>query len=101
MNDNKFKKIYITSIAISIFTGILLFGFGLKIFPEEALMWIAFIPFFLFTYGVIGLIVNMQIKNKRDFFWWVIFPGLMAILFYVMYFIHLFILEPYLCPCLR
>ena len=92
------KKIYIAFIVASIVIGALLLAVGSDVFQENILRWLAFIPFFLFVYGVIGLIISQQVKKEETFFWWIIFPGLMGILFYILHFIHVLILEPVLCP---
>ncbi len=88
-------------ILLSVLMGIYLLGFGIKDLSQNILMWVAFVPFFLFAWGIVGLLVNYEAERKPNFFWQMVFPILMAILFYGLLFVHIFFLEPYLCPCLR
>ncbi|MDF9797854.1 uncharacterized membrane protein HdeD (DUF308 family) [Catalinimonas alkaloidigena] len=94
------RKTYIFIILLSILMGIYLLGYGVQDFPQNILMWVAFVPFFLFVWGIVGLLVNFEAQQNPKFFWQIVFPVLMAILFYSLLFVHVFFLEPYLCPCL-
>jgi hypothetical protein len=100
-NSKILYTFYFGMLALSILIGTLFFVSEFIRIQEDLLMWVAFIPFFLFVYGLIGLLVSTQIKEERTFSWWIIFPILITILFYVLLFVHIFLLEPLLCPCLR
>ena len=95
------KKTYVVIILLSVIMGIYLLGFGIHDMSQNILMWVAFIPFFLFSWGVVGLSVNYEAERKPNFFWQIVFPILMAMLFYSLLFVHVLFLEPFLCPDLR
>jgi uncharacterized membrane protein HdeD (DUF308 family) len=95
------RVFYISLIVLSILAGIYFFVQGTAWIPEKVLMWVAFLPFFAFSYGVLGLLILRQARQEHSFFWWLAFPFLIALLFYIFQFVHIFFLEPYLCPCLR
>lgn len=95
------NKVYAVIILLSILMGVYLLGFGIRNLPQNMLMWVAFIPFFLFSWSIVGLLVNYEAQRKPHFFWQIIFPILMAILFYGLLFVHIYFLEPYMCPDLR
>lgn len=95
------RKIYVGSLITSILVGFYLFDLHLNAIPQQVLMWVAFIPFLLFVFGVVGLVVSYQMKDRHGFFWWILFPLLVGALFYGLFFVHMFVLEPHLCPCLQ
>jgi len=95
------RKIYVGSLVMSILVGFYLFDYQLNTLSQAVLMWVAFIPFLLFVFGVVGLVVSYQMKDKHGFFWWIVFPLLVGALFFGLFFVHMFVLEPHLCPCLQ
>jgi len=92
------KKIYFGSILISILVGIYLFTLGLEDLKQSTLILVTFIPFFLFTYGLIGLIINFQGRLRQNKKWMIGFPIGIALVFYFMLIFHILILLPQLMP---
>ena len=92
---------YFVMVLISVFMGLFLYGAGLDHFSEKALMWMAYIPFTLFIVGVLGPVYQYFFQRRENTNWMILLPLTIIVVYFALFAIHTFILEPLLCPALR
>ncbi len=97
----RIKKIFLLCIISAIILGVILFTWGVTFIPEGIRIWVAYFPFFLFTIGIIGWIIAYEGRVKHGYSWMIYFPLILGLLYYLLLFLHVFIIEPILCPCLK
>ncbi len=90
------RRIYWFTLALSLLVGVYFYGLGPGRFESGFLLYFAVVPFFLFTGSVHGLIAHTISPTTKTGM--MIYPLIMGVLYASLFFIHLFILVPLLCP---
>jgi hypothetical protein len=92
----KAKTLYAALVILSIVIGIYFFGIAVDKFDKNFLWYFSIVPFFLFFSGLLGLIIqslSAETKSKMDSL-----PLILGILYVVLFFIHLYLIVPLICP---
>jgi len=90
------RRIYWVILILSIIIGIYFFGMARDKFDPEFLIFFALVPFFMFASSVYGLIAHLLKPSVKGGM--IAYPLIMGILFVLLFFIHVFVIVPLLCP---
>ncbi|MDO9551355.1 hypothetical protein [Rhodonellum sp.] len=90
------RRLYLALMVLSVVMGIYFYGISVQNFDPEFLYYFAMLPFFMFVTGFHGFLAHSLSTLKKSKM--VFFPLLMGFLFVFLFFIHLFVIMPLLCP---
>ena len=90
------KSIYWILLVLSILTGIVFYGILQGQFSLQFLLFFSGVPFFLFVIGSFGLLWP-KLKPAGDVVY-ISHALLIGILFILLFFIHIWIILPHICP---
>ncbi|MDO6438761.1 hypothetical protein Q4534_15160 [Cyclobacterium sp. 1_MG-2023] len=90
------KRISWILIVLSILIGGYFYGIAYQNYAASFLQLFAVVPFLMFMAGVHGLLThNISPRTKHNM---LVYPLVMGLIYVVMFFIHLFIIFPLICP---
>ena len=90
------KKVYWILLILSVITGFVFYGFFKNQFNLQFLIFFSGIPFLLFVTGSFGLLWPI-IKPAGDVVY-ISHALLIGLLFIILFFIHIWIILPHICP---
>lgn len=85
------KNIFSGSLIIGTLITLSIFSVSWSAFPDNIFIWISFVPFYLIVLGVVGLGLEYKLHQRRGFFFLVYLPVLLAILYYMFVYIHVYV----------
>lgn len=90
------RRIYWAILIFSLIIGVYVYGIAPHQFDTEFLLFFSLIPFFMFAGSVHGILVHaLRPSVKGDM---ITYPIMMGLLFALLFFIHVFVIVPLVCP---
>jgi hypothetical protein len=92
------RRIYWAILLLSIIVGVYFYGIAPDKYSSDFLVIFALVPFLMFAGAVHGLITHLlkpSVKGKGESLF---YPLIMGIVFVILFFIHLFVILPLVCP---
>jgi hypothetical protein len=90
------RRVYLIILILSILVGFYFYFLSPEKFSPKFLKTFSLVPFFMFIAGVHGLMahtLNPQTKHNL-----ISFPLVMGIVYVALFFLHLFVIMPLICP---
>ncbi|SMD46015.1 hypothetical protein SAMN00777080_4691 [Aquiflexum balticum DSM 16537] len=90
------RRIYLGLLIFSILIGVYFYGIAVENFDKEFLKIFSILPFFLFMAGVHGLFAHLLTPTTKSKM--ISYPLVMGMVYVLLFFIHLFVIVPIICP---
>ena len=90
------RRIYWGILVFSVIVGIYFYGIAPDQYDADFLVIFALVPFLMFMAGVHGLLAHLlkpSVKSRM-----IAYPLFMGILFVLLFFLHVFVILPLVCP---
>lgn len=90
------RRIYLGLLIFSVLIGVYFYGIAVENYDKEFLKIFSMVPFFMFIAGVHGLSTHLLTPSTKSKM--ISYPLVMGIVYFVLFFIHLFVILPIICP---
>ena len=90
------RRIYLILLVFSVLIGTYFYGIRVEDFDTDFLKYFSLVPFLIFISAVHGLLAHTLTPQVKDRM--VAYPLVMGIVYVLLFFIHLFVILPRICP---